>query len=98
MFRKAAEQGNAKAQRHLGLMYHEGQGVTRNYAEALKWLRKSAEQGDEGAQRLLAICIITVEGKQYIWNGFVRPLNKEMLCLRGFLVTCVHLVRAFPRI
>jgi len=39
-----AEQGHAKAQLNLGLMYDNGHGVTRDYKEAVKWYRKSAEQ------------------------------------------------------
>ena len=44
-FRKAAEQGHAKAQYNLGLMYDKGQGVPQDYAEAVKWYRLAAEQG-----------------------------------------------------
>ncbi len=44
-FKPLAEQGHAKAQAALGLMYAEGQGVALDYAEAVKWLRKAAEQG-----------------------------------------------------
>ncbi len=40
-----AEQGNAKAQYNLGIMYSEGKGVPQDYAEAVKWYRKAAEQG-----------------------------------------------------
>ena len=29
----------------MGLMYLEGRGLSRNDAEAVKWLRKAAEQG-----------------------------------------------------
>ena len=36
--------------RHLGQLYEEGQGVPRDYLEALKWYRKSADQGDVWAQ------------------------------------------------
>ena len=31
-------------------MYDKGNGVTQDYAEAVKWFRKAAEQGDEVAQ------------------------------------------------
>ena len=40
-----AEQGNAEAQNNLGLMYHIGQGVRQDYAEALRWFRQAADQG-----------------------------------------------------
>jgi TPR repeat protein len=45
-----AEQGDAKAQCSLGLIYCNGEGVTKDYIEALKWLRKAADQGDAKAE------------------------------------------------
>ncbi len=53
-FRPLAEQGVAKAQFNLGLMYDNGWGVPQDYAEAVKWWRKAAEQGDASAQYDLA--------------------------------------------
>ncbi|SRR5216683_3909209 len=35
---------------HLGELYAEGQGVPRDYVEALKWYRMAADQGDIWAQ------------------------------------------------
>ncbi len=52
-FRPLAEQGNAKAQYNLGLMYYNGEGVPQDYAEAVKWYRKAAEQGHAKAQLFL---------------------------------------------
>ena len=49
-YRKAAEQGSAKAQYNLGVMYAEGTGVLKNDAKAVKWYRKAADQGDATAQ------------------------------------------------
>jgi TPR repeat protein len=43
--RSLAEQGDAKAQFALGTMYHYGQGVAQDHAEALRWWREAAEQG-----------------------------------------------------
>ena len=45
-----AEQGNAGAQLLVGGMYFTGQGVTQNYAQAVKWYRLAAEQGNASAQ------------------------------------------------
>lgn len=45
-YRKAAEQGDAVAQRKLGYRYGNGIGVKQDHAEAFKWYRKAAEQGD----------------------------------------------------
>jgi TPR repeat protein len=47
---KSAEQGYAKAQYDLGYMYQNGEGVTQDYKQAIKWYTKSAEQGDADAQ------------------------------------------------
>jgi uncharacterized protein len=44
----------AEAQRRLGDMYHDGEGVPKDLTEALKWYRKAAEQGDAPAQVELA--------------------------------------------
>src|SRR5258708_15568338 len=35
---------------HLGQLYEDGQGVPRDYVEALKWYRMAADQGDIWAQ------------------------------------------------
>jgi TPR repeat protein len=40
----AADQGLGFAQNSLGNMYHDGQGVPQNYAQALAWFRMAAEQ------------------------------------------------------
>ncbi len=49
-WRPLAEQGNAKAQYGLALMYGKGLGVRQDYAKALQWWRKAAKQCDAGAQ------------------------------------------------
>ena len=53
-WRPLAEQGNADAQNNLGLMYHKGWGVTKDNAEAAKWLRLASAQGIVSAHFLLA--------------------------------------------
>ncbi len=54
-WRPLAEQGNAKAQYNLGLMYRKGQGVPQDDAEAVGWWHKAAEQGNAGAQNNLGV-------------------------------------------
>ena len=49
-FQAAANQGNARAQYSLGIMYENGEGVPQNTEEAIKWFKKAAEQGYENAQ------------------------------------------------
>lgn len=48
-----AEKGEAAAQLELGEIYSKGQGVTKDVAEAVKWLTKAAEQGNAEAQMKL---------------------------------------------
>lgn len=45
-----AEQGDADAQNKLCLMYNNGEGVSRDHAEAMKWCRKAANLGHAGGQ------------------------------------------------
>jgi TPR repeat protein len=48
-YRKAAEQGNAKAQFHLGLMYAKVQGVPPDPGIAHMWFNLAAASGDKDA-------------------------------------------------
>ena len=54
-YRKAAEQGYAKAQNRLGVAYAKGKGVTQDYYEAVKWYRKAALQGNTNAKYNLGV-------------------------------------------
>jgi hypothetical protein len=45
-----AEKGDAESQFRLGRMYDEGDGITKDLSEAVKWYRKAAEQGSLEAQ------------------------------------------------
>ena len=51
---KRQEQGHARAQNQLGVMYDQGQGVPQSDALAVEWFRKAADQGDAQAQVNLA--------------------------------------------
>ena len=52
---KAAEEGHAKAQTNLGIMYRKGRGVSQDDNEAVSWYRRAAEQGDAVAQYNLGV-------------------------------------------
>ena len=64
--KKKAEAGDANAQDNLGSMYAKGEGVLKDYAEAVKWFRKAADQGHADAQKSL--------GNKY-YNGQGVPKN-----------------------
>ena len=55
-YRKAAEQGDAKAQYNLSSCYFKGDGVRKDIEQAILWLRRSAKQGDAQAQFNLGVC------------------------------------------
>jgi TPR repeat protein len=50
LFRPLAEQGNAKAQTVLGVMYRRGEGVARSPVRAFIWLSRAAARGDTKAK------------------------------------------------
>ena len=61
-FRKAAKQGDARAQYGLGLCYARGKGVPQDMKKAVKWFRKAAEQGNAVAQGILGNCYYRGDG------------------------------------
>jgi len=89
--RVKAEQGDAKGQFSLGLMYYSGsEGVIQDYKEGVKWYRKAAEQGHTLAQIILGHLYFQGNGvgKDYImahmyWNIAAVSGDKEALVKRG---------------
>ena len=61
-YRLAAEWGYAYAQSKLGAMYHNGWGVSRDYAEAVGWYRRAAAQDYALAQNNLGDMYDSGEG------------------------------------
>ncbi|MEH6478397.1 MAG: tetratricopeptide repeat protein, partial [Sneathiella sp.] len=54
-WRPLAEQGYAKPQYNLGVLYENGKGVPQDDAEAVKWYRLAAEQGNAYSQHDLGV-------------------------------------------
>lgn len=52
---RLAKRKDTEAMYYLGLMYHRGEGVGINYAQALHWYRKSAERGNTKARAMLGL-------------------------------------------
>lgn len=61
-FTKFAEQGEARAQYNLGVMYLKGRGVEKDHAKALKWQLLAAEGGLAAAQHGLGVMFYRGEG------------------------------------
>ena len=55
-YRRAAEQGETKAQVEVAHIYYFGRGVPRDFHEAAYWYRKAAMRGNTVAQNNLATC------------------------------------------
>lgn len=55
-YRKAAAQGNTRAQYNLGLCYFYGKGVEQDKCESVKWMCKAANNGDVQAQYHIGKC------------------------------------------
>lgn len=72
VLRLAANQGVPKAQYDLGECYATGQGVQRDYAEAVKWVRKAAEQNYVLAQFRLGVCYYNGQG---VAKDFVEAIK-----------------------
>ena len=70
--RRAADQGDARAQNNLGVMYATGQGVLQDAGEAVKWFRRAADQGDARAQNNLGVMYANGQG---VARDFVAASN-----------------------
>ncbi len=82
VLKRLAEQENATAQRRLGELYLQGQGVERNDPEALRLIRKAATKGDSEAQVKLGEMYYRGRGvrqntfQAYVWySAAVRSGN-----------------------
>ena len=51
-----AATGDSNSEYRLGLCYYNGDGVAKDYSEAVKWFRKAAEQNLAAAQIIWAVC------------------------------------------
>jgi hypothetical protein len=60
--RPLADEGDARAQSLLGLLYYRGQGVEQDFAAAATWFRKAADQDDAPAQFHLGVMFSKGEG------------------------------------
>ena len=61
-WRPLAEEGDARAQYYLGLMYARGEGLPEDNHQAAQWFRKSAEQGNPQSQYHLGMLCANGKG------------------------------------
>lgn len=67
-----AEQGDARAQAYVGVMYYGGYGASENDAEALRFARLSAQQGNPDGQVLLGALYVEGVGVDKNYKEAVR--------------------------
>lgn len=76
LLRPLAEQGEARAQWGLGVMYANGQGVLFDTATAASWFRKAADQGYANAEYGLGVMYENGFGVQQSHTEAVRWYRK----------------------
>jgi TPR repeat protein len=62
LMKPLAENGDAKAQHNLGVMYDRGRGIPQDHTKAWKWYRRAAEQGFPEAQHNLGFMYYQGQG------------------------------------
>lgn len=65
---RLAENGDAKSQYHLAVLYHDGKVIPKDYVQAAYWYRKAAEQGHDKAQLYLGLLY---------FKGYGVPKNND---------------------
>ena len=74
--KRAAENGDTEAQIDLGVKYTNGQGVSKDFSEALKWFRKASEQGHAVAQYNLGVMYENGQGVPKNYSEAVKWYRK----------------------
>lgn len=83
IYQALADQGEAKAQYNLGLMYFNGDGVKQDYNEAIRYYTLSSDQGFSEAQYALAVI--------YFTGRFAKPDYEESFRLYRLAAEQGHL-------
>ena len=52
--KEAAERGDLEAQRNMGIMLINGEGVDKNTQLGYQWIEKAANAGDKASRKILA--------------------------------------------
>ncbi len=72
-YEKAAVQGFAEAQCHLGMLYADGIGIPQDYEKARYWLEQAADQGEKDIDGLMQLATL------YYWGDGVPRSRKKAL-------------------
>lgn len=92
-WRRAADQGDARAQYRLGVMYEYGQDIPPDEAEAAKFYLPAAEQGDADAQVQLARMYEKGRGVEKNLTEAVKWYSRN--AEQGNVGSCIHLAHMY---
>ena len=91
----AAEQGFAKSQENIGLVYLDGDGVEQNDELAAKWLTQAALQGQMKAQLTLGLMTLAGRGVAESQNQGMKWI--EQSAERGSVQAAMALAKAYEQ-
>lgn len=91
-YRAAAIRGDKEAQCKLGCLFYLGEGLAKDYQQAVYWFTKSANQGVVVAQYLLGGCYYNGEGvvqdyKQAVY-WYTKAANQDYIAAQNSLGVC----------
>src|SRR5262245_59322564 len=84
LWRPLAEQGDARVQSHLALMYENGRGVPKDFVAAVNWYQRAAAQGYVHAQLNLGLMYAKGQGvpqdyvSAYMWLDLVAATGDKV--------------------
>ena len=77
---QAAQKGDPNGYFLLGFFYYQGEGVTQNFTEAIKWFKKAANNGLSNSYGFLGACYITQKNYVEAINWFKKAINNGDCC------------------
>lgn len=87
MEREMKNSTDSKAQTRIGMMYYDGDGVAKDYSQALKWFRLAAGKGDSNAQEKIGLIYVSGNGviqdfvQAHMWYN-IASANGEMSSMK----------------
>lgn len=77
---QAAQNGEPNGYFLLGFFYYQGEGVTQNFTEAIKWFKKAANNGLCNSYGFLGACYITQKNYVEAINWFKKAIDNGDCC------------------
>lgn len=77
---QAAQNGEPNGYFLLGFFYYQGEGVTQNFTESIKWFKKAANNGLCNSYGFLGACYITQKNYVEAINWFKKAIDNGDCC------------------